>query len=77
MTRAAIDALAKGRHKTEGSDKRGRPLQKFTAAEMQQAKDAWHSRRLKTWDDVRKKMPKGFSLNRAYRLWGARNTENG
>jgi len=77
MTREAVEALARGRHKTSASDKRGRPKQEFTPAQVQQAHDAWHSRKLKTWAAVQAKMPKGFSLSRAYKAWGARNTDNG
>lgn len=72
MMREAIDALAKGRHKRSGSDKRGRPSKSFTDAEVRQAHAAWHSRKLKTWAQVQEKLPAGFSLNRAFKLWGPR-----
>jgi hypothetical protein len=75
MTREAIEALARGRHKTSDADKRGRPPQKFTEEQLRQAYDAWHSRKLKTWAEVAKKMPAGFTLTRAYKTWGRRNLD--
>lgn len=76
MTREAVETLARGRHKTERSDKRGRPEKKFTDAEWTQAKTAWDSRKLKRWVDVKAKLPKGMTLKRAWAKFGPRNTEN-
>jgi hypothetical protein len=72
MVRDAIEALARGRHKRSKWDKRGRPRRAFTAEEVEQAKAAWHNRKLKTWKEVEARLPVGFSCARAYRLWGAR-----
>lgn len=75
MMRAAVEALARGRHKRSAADKRGRPAQEFTDRETNMAKAAWHNRKLKTWADVRAGLPTGFTINRAYRMWGARNSD--
>ena len=72
MMRDAVEALAKGRHKRSAADKRGRPPMTFTPEEVEQAKAAWHNRKLKTWAQVQEKLPVGFSLARAHKLWGAR-----
>lgn len=76
MTRAAVETLARGRHKTERSDKRGRPPKNFTDVEWAQAKSAWDSRKLKRWVDVKAKLPNGMTLKRAWQKFGPRNTEN-
>lgn len=76
MVRDAIEALAKGRHKTRGSDKRGRPEKKWTEAEWAQARTAWFSRRVKTWAAVKKRLPKGMTLKRAWQEFGARDGED-
>ncbi len=76
MTRAAVEALARGRHKTTGSDKRGRPLAEFDEKQMTAAKLVWvDTKRFPTWSAARKAMPKGFTSARAYQLWGARMSE--
>lgn len=75
MIADAIEALARGRHKRSASDKRGRPPKEFSEAQWKQAHDAWHSRKLKTWLAVKAALPKGFTLDRAYRKWGARDIE--
>jgi len=75
MTRGAIETLARGRHKTERSDKRGRPPKTFTEKEWAAAEAAWNSRRLKRWEDVAAKLPKGMTLKRAWAKFGPRNTE--
>lgn len=75
MTREAVDTLARGRHKTRHSDKRGRPPKEFTEAEWAKAELAWNSRKLKRWADVQAKLPKGMTLKRAWQKFGARNTE--
>jgi len=72
MTRAAIDALARGRHKTRQSDKRGRPAKRFTEAEWDKAQAAWESRKLKTWADVQAKLPKGMTARDCWNKFGAR-----
>lgn len=73
MVALAVEQLARnGRSIGLQGAKRGRIRRIFTPAEMKQAQDAWESRKLKTWHDVREKLPKGFSLARAYKLWGKR-----
>ncbi len=72
MTRAAVEALALGRHKT-GADKRGRPLRSFDEKAMADARLIWADvKRYPTWEAARKALPKRFTLARAYKLWGAR-----
>jgi hypothetical protein len=76
MTREAIDALARGRHKTSQSDKRGRPPKQFTDAQWEKAKAAWDAiGKLKTWDAVAKKLPKGMTPRDCWNRWGARSSE--
>lgn len=76
MTREAIDALARGRHKTSQSDKRGRPPKKFSEAQWEKAQAAWESRKLKTWADVAPKLPKGMTPRDCWNKFGARSTDN-
>lgn len=75
LTRNAVEALARGRHKVRMSDKRGRPPKKFSDTEWEQTKSAWESRRLKTWKAVKTKLPKGMTLRRAWEKFGPRNLE--
>ncbi len=72
MMRDAIEALTRGRHKRSDTDKRGRPQKTFSEAEITQAKAAWNSRKLKTWKSVQEKLPPGFTLWRAHKLFGPR-----
>lgn len=75
MTREAIDALARGRHKTRQSDKRGRPPKTFTEAQWEKAQAAWESRKLKTWADVQEKLPRGMTVRDCWNRFGRRITE--
>lgn len=75
MTREAVETLARGRHKTHGGDKRGRPKKAFTDAEWAKAKAAWDSRKLKTWADVAAKLPKGMTTKDCWNRFGARSSE--
>lgn len=72
MTRAAIDALARGRHKTRQSDKRGRPAKQFTEAQWEKAQAAWESMKLRTWADVQAKLPKGMTVRDCWNKFGRR-----
>ncbi len=76
MTRAAIDALARGRHKTRQSDKRGRPAKHFTEAQWEKAQAAWESMKLKTWADVQEKLPRGMTVRDCWNKFGARTTNS-
>lgn len=76
MTRAAVETLARGRHKTRMSDKRGRPPKTFTEAQIEKARAVWESRKLRRWKDVAERLPKGMTLKRAWQMFGPRNTEN-
>jgi hypothetical protein len=76
MTRAAIDALARGRHKTRQSDKRGRPAKQFTEEQWAKAQAAWESMKLKTWADVAPKLPKGMTPRDCWNRFGARSAGN-
>lgn len=77
ITREAVETLARGRHKTRMSDKRGRPSKEFTEAEWDKAERAWFDKRLKIWDAVKQKLPKGMTLKRAWAKFGPRNVETG
>ena len=69
-----VKRRGQGRRSAEnGTKSPGRPKAPFTEAEIGQARKAWESRKLKTWADVREKLPKGFSVQRAYLLFGKRN----
>lgn len=75
MTRAAVDALSLGRHKTRRSDKRGRPPKEFDDDTKAKGKAVWESRRYRTWAAAGKRLPKGMSVFDAYDLYGPRNAE--
>jgi len=75
MTRAAVDALALGRHKTRRSDKRGRPKKEFDEPTKLKGQQVWESRRYKSWKVAAKHLPKGMTVWDAYELFGPRNTE--
>jgi hypothetical protein len=73
LIEAAIEQLASNGRTTHLDGRRqGRKALVFTADEMRQAETAWNNRKLKTWAEVQAKMPNGFTVTRAYRLWGAR-----
>lgn len=77
FTRATIEALARGRHKTRRSDKRGRPslADMFTDAQWDAAQAKWESRKLKTWADVQAKLPAGMTVHHCYARFGKRETD--
>jgi hypothetical protein len=73
LIEAAIEQLATNGRTTHLEKRRqGRKALAFTAEETRQAEAAWNNRKFKTWADVQGRMPKGFTVTRAYRLWGAR-----
>lgn len=76
MTREAIEALARGRHKTSRHDKRGRPPKTFTEAQIEKGQAVWESRKHKTWQDAAKHLPKGMTTRDAWKMFGRRDTEN-
>ena len=75
----ACDQLARDgkgiRSRANGMVRKGRPVRVWTPEQWADAKSAWESRKLKTWDDVRAMLPEGMSLWRAYRAFGARNVD--
>jgi hypothetical protein len=75
MTREAVETLARGRHKTRTSDKRGRPKKAFTDAEWAKGKAAWDSRKLKTWAAVQEKLPARMTCKDLWQKFGPRNSE--
>lgn len=75
MTREAVETLARGRHKTRASDKRGRPKKEFTEAQWAKGKAAWDSRKLKRWVDVQEKLPEGMTCKDLWQKYGPRNSE--
>lgn len=78
MFRAAIEALARGRHKRNENDKRGRPGWKPTDDELAKARAIWGSRKHKTWKDALaalQKLDKRWSQARAYRVLKKRNED--
>jgi hypothetical protein len=75
MTREAVETLARGRHKTRASDKRGRPKKPVSDADWAKAKALWESRKLKTWKDVKARLPKGVTTKDCWTRWGSRNSD--
>ena len=79
MLRAAVEALARGRHKRSANDKRlGRPKWEPTELEKAKARAEWHSRKHATWQDAvatLQKLDKRWSGARAYRTFGKRNAD--
>lgn len=80
MMREAIEALARGRHKTSNSDKRGRPPWEPTKDEYNGAKAIWDSRHVKgvkrAVAAIKKKISPKWSQSRLYDEFGPRNSEN-
>lgn len=80
MTRAAVETLARGRHKTERSDKRGRPEADFTPQQLRDAKAIWRNvKDYPRWEDadaalaeIVSKNGRAFTRNRAFALWQGR-----
>ena len=69
-----VTKRGQGRRSAENGNKSpGRPKAEFTEAQIEQAHRAWESRKLKTWNDVVEKLPKGFTPHRAYLMFGKRN----
>jgi hypothetical protein len=81
--KAAIVALIKDQSVRDGkglksaengaNSKRGRVARSFPNDEMRDAKAAWRNvKDYPTWDAVKPVLPKGFTVHRAYKLWGKR-----
>lgn len=77
MMRDAIEAVTKaGRGMSSAANARkGRKAVEFSEAATEKAKAVWHSRKHKTWADAAAAMPKGFTVHRAFKLWGKRNAD--
>lgn len=70
-----VTKRGQGRRSAEnGTKSPGRPKTPFTEAQIEQARRVWDSRKFKTWDEAREKLPKGFTTDRAYRMFGKRNS---
>ncbi len=58
---------------TNGARSPGRQAADFTPAEMRDAKAVWRNvKDYPEWDDAAGALPKGFTVHRAYKLWGSR-----
>jgi hypothetical protein len=75
MTREAVETLARGRHKTRASDKRGRPAKTWPENVLAKNKAAWESRKYKTWAEAEAHFIGGMEARDAWKLWGRRDTE--
>lgn len=75
MTRAAVESLARGRHKTSAADKRGRPAKTWTENVLTKNGAVWEGRKFKTWDDAEAHFIGGMTAREAWALWGRRDTE--
>jgi hypothetical protein len=73
MTRGAVETLARGRHKTERGDKRGRPPNEYPADDLRHNKVVWESRKHKTWGQCEAHFKGGMTAREAWKLWGPRN----
>lgn len=78
MKKDALTAIAKGgralptKQARANGKKGGRTATIFTADTIEKARQIWKSRDVKTWADVKTKLPKGFTVHRAHKLWGPR-----
>lgn len=52
--------------------KGGRRVKQFPPGVIQEAQRVWESRKYKTYRDAAKALPKGFSMMRAFRMFGPR-----
>jgi hypothetical protein len=77
MIRDAAEAVTRGGRglKSAGNLPRGRKALDFSEPVTAKAKTVWESRKYKTWADAAAAMPKGFTVHRAFRLWGKRNSD--
>lgn len=71
----AVEALASGRMPADANSGRGRPAKVFTEIDVEKARAAWESRKLKTWAQVRDALPPGFSTSRAWSMFGPRESD--
>lgn len=77
MLRAAVEALARGRHKRSENDKRGRPAWEPSETEKLKAEVIWRNPKY-TWAQAvteMRKLDKRWSGPRAYRLFKKRNED--
>lgn len=69
--RSLSSAQARANGAAAGS-KRGRPRTTFSEAEIDEARRVWESRKITTWAEAARLLPKGFSVYRAHELFGPR-----
>ena len=73
MIEDAIEALAKGRHKTGPHDRRqGRPKKEFPAEVFAHNQPIWENRHLKTWQECEDRFIGKMTAADAWKLWGPR-----
>lgn len=72
MIADAIEQITHSGRAPRKRDTPGRPPAAFTPEQIEAARAVWESRSIKTWDEVRAKLPKGFSAHRAYKMFGRR-----
>lgn len=77
MIREAAEVVTRGGQAAKSAKNlpKGRKAVEFAPEVYEKAKSAWESRKYKTWDDVAKALPPGFTVYRAHKLWGKRNTD--
>jgi hypothetical protein len=56
----------------KAGNKRGKPPTIFSPEQIEAARKIWESRRVATWDEAAKLLPKGFTVHRAFNLFGPR-----
>jgi hypothetical protein len=79
MRADAIKALGAGgrslpsKKARENGSKGGRRAKVFSDADLRRAELVWNGlKRWPRWEDARDALPKGFTVHRAHKLWGAR-----
>lgn len=78
MIQEAVRALGAGQRSLPSDQARangakgGRRPKQFTADEIDKARRVWESRKYKTYNECKAALPRGFSVMRAFRMFGGR-----
>ncbi len=76
MMSDAIDWLSGAARGRKGAvNGRGRQPKVFAPEVVAAAERVWRDRRVKTWSAAAERLPKGFTVYRAFKLWGQRDGE--
>jgi hypothetical protein len=72
MIEEAIEQITHSGRSPRKRDLPGRPPKVFSDDVIDAARRVWENRKIVTWGEVAEKLPKGFALHRAYKMFGAR-----